>query len=68
MSDEHENVHKHGLNLIPAWKSNYVYYKVWGEYTYLFRNFNGAGIEVCEWISILVQYFARQRIKDNPRN
>ena len=39
------------LNLIPTWKSNKVPSKVWDESTYLFPNFNGATVEVWEWIS-----------------
>ena len=35
-----------GLTLISAWISNYIHYKVWGEITYLFLNFNGATVEV----------------------
>ena len=29
------------LTLIPAWKSNYFYYKVWDEIAYPFPNLNG---------------------------
>ena len=36
----------HGLTLIPAWMSNYLYYNVWGEIVYPIPNFNGATIEV----------------------
>ena len=36
----------HGLTLIRAWISNYINYKVWGEITYRFINFNGATVEV----------------------
>ena len=36
----------HGLTLIPAWISNYIHYKLWGEITYPFLNFNGATVEV----------------------
>ena len=32
----------HGLSLIPAGINNYIQYKVWGEITYPFSNFNGA--------------------------
>ena len=38
-----------GMNpyhLIPAWISNYIHYKLWGEITYPFLNFNGATVEV----------------------
>ena len=30
------------LTLIPAWISNYIHYKLWGEITYPFLNFNGS--------------------------
>ena len=33
-----------GLTLIPAWISNYIHYKMWGEITYPFLNFNGATV------------------------
>ena len=34
------------FNLIPAWISNYIHYKVWDEITYPFLNFNDATVEV----------------------
>ena len=34
------------FTLIPAWISNYMPGKVWGEITYPFLNFNGATVEV----------------------
>ena len=40
----------HGLTLIPAWISNYIYYKVWDEVTYPFPKINGCTIEVWELI------------------
>ena len=36
----------HGLTLIPAWITNYMPGKVWGEITYPFLNFNGCTVEV----------------------
>ena len=36
----------HGLTLIPAWITNYMPGKVWGEITYPFLNFNGYTVEV----------------------
>ena len=36
----------HGLTLIPAWISNHMPSKVWGEITYPFLNFNGCTVEV----------------------
>ena len=41
----------HGFSLFPAWISNNIQYKVWGENTYLFPNFSGAAIEISECIS-----------------
>ena len=35
-----------GLTLIPPCISNYIHYKVWGEITYPFLNFNGETVEV----------------------
>ena len=37
---------EHGLTLIPAWITNYIHYKVWGEITDPFPNFNSPTIEV----------------------
>ena len=36
----------HGLTLIPAWISIYIYYKMWDEIYHPFLNFNGATVEV----------------------
>ena len=36
----------HGLTLIPAWISNHMPGKVWGDITYPFLNFNGCTVEV----------------------
>ena len=47
----------HGLTLIPALIHNYIHYKVWGEIIYPFPNFNGATVEVCEWISNFIPHF-----------
>ena len=30
---------------------------MWGEITYPFPNFDGATVEVCEWISNFIQHF-----------
>ena len=43
--------------LIPAWISNYTHYNVWDEITYPFLNFNGATVEVYEWISNFIPHF-----------
>ena len=40
-----------------AWISNYIHYKVWYEITYPFLNFNGANVEVKEWISNSISHF-----------
>ena len=37
--------------------NNYIHYKVWDEITYLFPNFNGATVEVWEWISDFIPDF-----------
>ena len=47
----------YGWTLIPAWKSNYNHYKVWYELTYPFPNFNGAAIEIWEWINNFILHF-----------
>ena len=47
----------HGLNLIPAWKSNYIHYKVWGIVTYSFPKFNDAIVEDWGWISNFIPQF-----------
>ena len=48
--------YQHGLTLILAWISNYIHYKLWGEITYPFLNFNGCTVEVLEWISNFIPY------------
>ena len=35
--------------MTPAWKNDYIYYNMYGEITYLFRNFNGAVVEFRQW-------------------
>ena len=45
------------LTLISAWISNHIHYKVWGEITYPFPNFNGATVEVWEWISNFISLY-----------
>ena len=47
-----------GLTLIPAWISNYIRFKVWGEITYPFPHFNGATVEVMEWISNFIPHIS----------
>ena len=48
--------YKHGLFLIKEWKSNYIHYKVWGEITWSFPNFNAATIQVREWITNFIPH------------
>ena len=45
------------LTLTPAWTSNYINYKVWGEITYLFPNFNASSVEIYDWISDFIPPF-----------
>ena len=58
--------------LIPAWISNHIYYKVWDVITYPFPNFNGATVEVWEWVNISSHAFLGMwllihvGIKSNP--
>ena len=59
-------LYKHFLTYIPAWVSNYIHYKVWNEITYPFTNFNGATVEVWEWINDFILYFPGHVITD-PR-
>ena len=47
----------HGLTLILAWISNRIHYKGWNEITYPFPNFNGATVDVWEWISNFIPHF-----------
>ena len=39
---------------MPAWIINYIHYKVWDGITYPLPNFNGATVEVWEWISYFI--------------
>ena len=50
------------INLIPAWISNFVNYKVWDKITYPFPNhpfpnLNGCTVGVWEWISNFIPHF-----------
>ena len=45
--------HEYELTLIPVWISDYIHYQMWDEITNPFPNFNGATVEVWEWISNL---------------
>ena len=44
------------LHAVPAWISNQIKYKLWGEITYPFTIFNAAAVEVGEWISDVIPY------------
>ena len=37
--------------------NNYIHYKEWDEITYPFLDFNGATVEVQEWISNFISHF-----------
>ena len=52
----------HGLTLIPAWISNRIHYNVWDEITYPFLNFNGATVEIHQWISNFIPHFSGHAI------
>ena len=47
----------HGLTSTPAWISNYIHYKVWGEITYPFPNSSGLTFEVRVWINNIIPHF-----------
>ena len=60
--DTSDPFYEHGLTLIRAWISNYIQYKVWGEITYPFPDFNGCTVEVWEWISNFIPHFTEHVI------
>ena len=47
----------YSVTLNPAWISNYIHYTVWDEITYPILNFNGATVDVKEWISNFIPHF-----------
>ena len=49
--------YKQGLTLIQSSISNHIHYKVWYEITYPFPSFNGATVEVWEWMSNFISHF-----------
>ena len=51
----------HDLTLIAIWISNYIHH-VWDEITYPFPNFNGATVEVPEWIRNFIPHFTKHVI------
>ena len=57
--------YKHGLTLIPSWISNLFHYKMWDEIIYPFPNFNGATVEVWEWISNFIPHLLSIMIPHN---
>ena len=44
------------LTSILGWIGYDIHYEVWDEITYPFTNFNGATVEVWEWINDFVSY------------
>ena len=56
-SNDSGTFYKHGLTLIPAWISNQIPSKVWGEIIYAFLYFKGCTVEVQEWVSIFIPHF-----------
>ena len=53
---------EHNLILIPTGKSNYIHCEVSGKISYPFQNFNGAAIEVWEWLSNFIPHFTGMRL------
>ena len=49
------SLYLHELTLIPAWMSKHTPSKVWDKFTCPFPNFNGATVEVWEWISLAME-------------
>ena len=54
--------YKYGSHLIPAWISNHMPSKVWGEITYPFSNFNGCTVAVWKGISYCIPHFIKDVI------
>ena len=50
---------KRGLTFLSAWISNHIPSKVWNEIIYPFPRFNGAVVEVWEWINNFIPNFIR---------
>ena len=46
-----------GFNFMPRMENNYIQYKVWDKITYPSPNFNGATVEVWDWISNFIPHF-----------
>ena len=49
-------LYQRGLTVISACISKHIHSKVWDEIAYPFPNFNGAIVEVWEWISNFTQH------------
>ena len=54
-------------NGIPVCISNYIHYKVWDEIAYPLPNFNGATVEVWEWIGNFMCLLSHAGIKVSKR-
>ena len=48
---------------VNPWLINYIHYKMWDEITYPFPNFNGAAVEVWEYLSNFILHFTGCMIK-----
>ena len=48
---------KHDLTLITKWIGDYIHYNIWDVITYPFPNFNGATVEVWDWIRNFIPHF-----------
>ena len=51
-------LYQHGLTCIITWIGSYIHYKAWNEIIYPFSNFNGAAIEVWEWMNNFISHFS----------
>ena len=54
--------YKHRLTIITARTSDNIIYEINDEMTRHFPNFNGANVEVSQWISYLILHFIRHVI------
>ena len=57
INDSRSVYYKHGLISIPAWINDYTHHNMWDKITYPFPNFNGATVEVWEWIRNFISHF-----------
>ena len=60
-SPMHDRPLRYVLILFPKWISNYIQC-MWDEITYSFPKFNGATVEVWEWISNFIPHFTGRMI------